>query len=73
MKDIKTYILESQKSLNKTAIEKVLSNKECPLTNDDFYEQYNLYDYAVIPNIQGFADQFELDYVTPHTFYLLFL
>lgn len=66
MKNLKDFILESntiQLNENKQAIEKVLSQKECPLDNDDFYDKFNLYDYATLPNVNGFADQFPLDYV----------
>lgn len=67
MKNIKDFILESncnvQLNENKEAIEQILSKKECPLDNEDFYDKYDLYSYATVPNVKGFADQFELDYV----------
>lgn len=40
-----------------------MDKPECPIETDDFYEKYNLYSYATVPNVSGFADQFKLDYV----------
>ena len=58
MKDIKSFILESSESWLKK-----LDEKECPLADSDWYEKNNLYSYATVPNVEGFADEFELDYV----------
>ena len=67
MKNIKDFIIESynevQLNENKEAIEQILSTKKCPLDNEDFYDKYDLYSYATVPNVKGFADQFKLDYV----------
>ena len=60
MKDIKQFILESDK--NEAAIKKVLSQKECPIADEEFYEKYDLYSYATAPNLDGFVDEFEIDY-----------
>ena len=66
MKNIKDFILESnynvQLNENKEAIEQILSKKECPIADEEFYEKYDLYSYAVAPNLDGFVNEFEIDY-----------
>jgi len=68
MKDIKKFILESNKTniiseSRRDEIEKILSQKECPIADEEFYEKYDLYSYAVAPNLDGFVDEFEIDYM----------
>lgn len=67
MKDIKKFILESNKTniiseSRRAEIEKVLSQKECPLADDNFYEKYDLYSYGVAPYLDEIVDEFEIDY-----------
>ena len=61
MKDIKNFILES--SSNNSAIQNKLDQQECPLKDEDWFDENDLFSYAVVPNIKEFADKFKLDYV----------